>query len=98
MNRGTANIYGAVPLYPALRRPHLEHCIQYKKYSEQVNQIQQKIIAMVGAGAFALSGKAEEAGLVHTREWKASKRPNGNLLVLPGRSSGIGCQALHSGA
>lgn len=53
---------------------------------------------MVGAGAFALSGKVEGAGLVHTREWKASKRPNGNLLVLPGRSSGIGCQALHSGA
>lgn len=39
---------------------------------------------MVGAGAFVLSGKSEEAGLVHTREWKASKRPNGNLPVLTG--------------
>lgn len=89
--QGTANTHEAVPFHPALMRPHLEHCIQfwisqYKKYSEQVNQIQERTTTtVVVAGALVLSGKSEVAGLVHTRQWKSSKRLNGNLPI-PARS------------
>lgn len=67
IDSSTANRSGEVPLYLAFMRPHLEYCIQfwgpqYKRYSEQINQIQKRVTVMIGAEALALSGKIVNPG------------------------------------